>query len=71
MSVKKFKDARSPVLKVAVDRPAIDIAIRNDSRHCLIAEAIKLAYPKFTHISVDLQTIRFSDPEKKIFGTSI
>jgi len=30
----------------------------------MIAEAIKKAYPKATYVSVDLQTIRFTDPDK-------
>jgi hypothetical protein len=36
-----------------------------DSSHCMIAEAVKVAFPGATYVSVDLQTIRFSDPAKR------
>lgn len=53
---------RSPRLDVAVDAQTIQDAIPRDSSHCMIAEAIKAAFPTATRVSVDLQTIRFSDP---------
>jgi hypothetical protein len=39
-------------------------AVKRDSGHCMIAEAIRLVRPKATAIAVDLQTIRFSDPQR-------
>ena len=36
-------------------------ASRSDSSHCAIADAIRAAHPEYTNISVDLQSIRFSD----------
>lgn len=55
---------RAPLLNVAVSREIIDNAIRNSSSRCVIADAIREQYPQYTHIAVDLQTIRMSDPEK-------
>lgn len=56
----------SPRLTIAVDQELIDNAVRRDSRHCWIAEAIKAAVPEMTSITVDLQTIRFTDPKKRL-----
>ena len=55
---------RAPILTVNVTREIIDTAIKENARHCMIAMAIREQYPTFAHIAVDLQTIRFSDPEK-------
>lgn len=55
------KEARAPILDIEVTREIIDAAMRQNSRYCMIAEAIKAQYPQFTHVSVDLQTIRFSN----------
>lgn len=52
---------RAPRLDVAVDAQTIEDAIPRDSSHCMIAEAVRRAYPTAKSISVDLQTIRFSD----------
>src|SRR6266403_5193605 len=35
-----------------------------NSSHCMIAESIKAAYPRARFISVDISTIRFTDPDK-------
>lgn len=51
--------------KVTVTRELIERATQRDSRHCMVAEAIKSAYPRLTNISVDLQTIRYTDPRMK------
>lgn len=39
-------------------------SVESDSGHCMIAEAIKKALPGAQRVSVDIQTIRFSDPAK-------
>src|SRR6516164_6329046 len=63
--MRKATIQRSPILKnVKVTTEHRDAAIQNSSSHCMIADAIKEAYPKFTYVAVDVQTIRISDPEK-------
>jgi hypothetical protein len=51
--------------RVKVTRELIERATQRDSRHCMIAEAIKAASPRYLNISVDLQTIRYTDPRTK------
>jgi hypothetical protein len=55
---------RAPQVKVEVTREMIADATRGDSGHCMIAEAIKAAVPAARFVSVDLQTIRFTDREQ-------
>lgn len=55
---------RARELNVRVDTETIEDAIPRDSSHCMIAEAVRTAFPAAKNISVDLQTIRFSDPER-------
>jgi hypothetical protein len=40
----------------------IESALPENSAHCMIAEGVKAAYPKARRVSVDLATIRFTDP---------
>lgn len=49
--------------KIPVTEKMIETAQRADSGHCMIADAIKAANPAWTHIAVDLQTIRVTDKE--------
>jgi hypothetical protein len=49
---------------VNVTDEVIAKSVPRDSGHCMVADAVKLAYPNAQHISVDIQTIRFSDPTK-------
>jgi hypothetical protein len=51
--------------KVKVTRELIERATQRDSRHCMIAEAIKAANPRYLNIAVDLQTIRYTDPRTR------
>ena len=51
--------------KVKITRELIERATQRDSRHCMIAEAIKAANPRYLNISVDLQTIRYTDPRTR------
>lgn len=53
------------------DRPTIEVtqedldnARPKDSSHCMIADAVKRALPHAKNISVDLATIRYSDPAR-------
>jgi hypothetical protein len=63
---KKRKYPVAPRATVEVDEATIQAAIPNDSSHCMIAEAVKAAFPGAIRVSVDLQTIRFSDPVKRL-----
>lgn len=60
------KKLTSPQVKVEVTAEIIAQATECDSEHCMIAEAVKAAFPGSTFVSVDLQTIRFSEPEKHL-----
>ena len=51
----------SPRVNIAVTEEEINLATRQDSSHCMIADAVKAAVPDAVYIAVDLQTIRFSD----------
>lgn len=56
------KIMKSPRINVVVTPEIISEATREDSGHCMIADAVKEAAPWARHVSVDIQTIRFSDP---------
>lgn len=60
----------APRVTVHVTRDIIERSEQRDSSHCMIAEALKEALketvPQARGISVDLATIRFSDPEKRL-----
>jgi hypothetical protein len=53
------------VVNVRVTQPIIDLAQQSDSSHCMIADAIRVAIPHVKSVSVDLATIRFTDPTKR------
>ena len=55
---------RSPKISVNVTEEIIKESTLRDSSHCMIAEAVRAAYPDAQRVSVDLQTIRLSDPKK-------
>ena len=60
----KDRGRRSPVLKVNVQQSIIDAAQIANSGHCAGADALKDTYPQYTYVSIDLQTVRVSDPAK-------
>lgn len=60
------KIALAPRLTVEVTHEIISQSVQRDSSHCMIADAVRAAFPTATHVSVDLQTIRFSDPDKNL-----
>lgn len=50
-------------MKIKVTRKHINTAIKKDSHHCMIADAIKEKHPLAQYIQVDVQSIRFSNPK--------
>ncbi|MBO0736559.1 MAG: hypothetical protein J2P48_08325 [Alphaproteobacteria bacterium] len=62
----KAKIPRSPVITVNVTKEIFEASKQADSSHCMIASALKAAFPGAKGVSVDLQTIRFSDPDKRL-----
>lgn len=52
-------------ITVNVTGPLIERATQRDSRHCMIAEAIQAENPHFKNISVDLSTIRWTNPRTR------
>lgn len=57
---------KAPVVTLQVTRTIIEASRQQDSRHCMIATAVRMAYPTARHVSVDVQTIRFTDPDKML-----
>jgi hypothetical protein len=55
---------KGPRLRVNVTKEQITAAINADSTHCMIAEAIRVAYPNATHVASDISTCRLSDLDK-------
>ena len=53
-------------MKVRVLQSHVSHGVQRNSQHCMIADAIKAACPQAQHVLVDLQSIRFSDPVKRI-----
>ena len=60
------KLTRSPRTEIEVGQEQIDNSLKRSSSHCMIAEAIKATIPSAKYVSVDLQTIRYTDREKGI-----
>lgn len=57
---------KAPVVTLEVTRTIIEASRQQDSRHCMIATAVKMAVPNARFVSVDVQTIRFTDPVKRL-----
>lgn len=55
---------RAPRFTLKVDAETIAESCERDSSHCMIAESVRVSFPNAKRISVDLQTIRFSDADK-------
>jgi hypothetical protein len=53
----------SPFLNLQINEEDWERATHSKSGNCLIAEAIRRQYPRFSHVTVDMATIRFSDRE--------
>lgn len=58
------REARTPRVNIAITEEIIAASTQRDSSHCMIAEAVKMAVPEASAISVDLQTIRWTDRKK-------
>jgi hypothetical protein len=63
---KKRRTPRSRRIELQITDEIIECAISRDSQHCMIADAIKAAVPDAQKIAVDLATIRFTDPKKRV-----
>jgi hypothetical protein len=59
------RTVRAPRVIVEVTEAIIQQAVRRDSSHCVLAEAVKIAHPGALRVSVDLQTIRFTAKDGK------
>lgn len=55
----------SPRFQLKVTQKNIDDGVERNSNHCIAADALKEARPDLKYISVDIQTIRATDMEKK------
>lgn len=53
-----------PRVQVQVTAELINTSVRNNSSHCMIAEAIKVAVPQAKNVAVDISTSRFTDRDK-------
>lgn len=60
----KKRQPAAPWVRIEVTAEIIARSEQRNSSHCMIAEAIKEQHPEFSAISVDLQTIRFTDRKK-------
>ncbi len=57
---------RAPRPNIVITDALIEQAKRRDSGHCMIAEAVKAAVPHARSVSVDLASIRWTDPESAL-----
>jgi hypothetical protein len=51
---------------IRVTQENIDRAIQNCSSRCVVADALREAVPNAVRVRVDIQTIRWSDPQKQL-----
>lgn len=51
-------------MKVAVEKSHIQNGVERDSTMCMIADAIKSKRPSLKYVTVDVQSIRFTDLDK-------
>src|SRR5215510_11021188 len=64
MTRARDNEAKSPKVLLKVTPRLVRDAVQANSGHCMIAEAVKEAVPGAKYVSVDLQTIRWTDTEK-------
>lgn len=55
-----------PRVTVQITEDIINNSVQEDSGHCMIADGIRKVLPLAQYISVDVATIRFTDPEKQL-----
>src|SRR5262245_15979594 len=66
MTAAKDRETNSPKVQLNITKELIAEAVKGDSSHCMVAEAVKEAVPGASHVSVDIQSIRFSDAKKGV-----
>ncbi len=59
-------DNTMPVIVIPVSSKTIENAVKADSHKCMIADAIKARIPTAQFITVDLQSIRFTDQKTRV-----
>ena len=59
------RNVRSPKVFLNITEELVAKSTKKDSSHCMFAEAVKEAFPGARFVSVDLQTVRFTDPDPK------
>jgi len=64
--ITKERRPRTPQLTLTATAEIIAAAVPKDSGHCMWADALRAVFPTAKSVAVDLQTIRFTDPEKKL-----
>src|SRR5262245_37879301 len=62
---KRVRGLMSPKFTVHITEGILASAQQRDSGHCMIAEAVKAARPTAKAVSVDIQTIRFTEGERR------
>ena len=65
LDLQKNALGRAPRPTVHITPDVITTSVKRNSSHCVIAEAVKLSVANAKSIAVDIQTIRWSDREKK------
>jgi hypothetical protein len=64
IDAKTARMPRPPRATIQVTQQHIDTATPKNSGHCMIADALKAAFPDAQSVAVDVQTIRWTDPAK-------
>lgn len=54
----------APRVSVFVNKQNIAESVKENSSHCMTAEAVKESYPGAKFVSVDISTIRFTDTQR-------
>lgn len=65
MAMRRRLKEIAPTTTFTVKADHIAHAVRKDSHHCMIADAIACSVKGAQYISVDRRTVRFSDAEKR------
>ena len=64
-----MKTPRAPVIEANVTRDILERCRTRGSRYCPVLEAVKTAFPDGIRLASDLQTIRVSDPQRRLTYT--
>jgi len=52
-------------LQLNVTQKQIDEAMKRDSKHCIVADAVKAKWPQAQYVHADISTIRFTVGERR------